>query len=142
VIGKRVERKKLTSFRMTVRIDEVLGEGHYRAVLENVEEKETKFGQRLMWTFRILSKNVEVVGFTSMSPSTRGHAYRWAKALMGEIDSQVGWGPEDVIGRECVVVLEVTEDAQGFEKNKVVDVKPLGKGYEKTDDSGPEDTPL
>jgi hypothetical protein len=130
------------SFRMQVRIDEVLGEGPYPAVLENVEEKETKFGHRLMWTFRVLGKNVEVVGFTSMSPSTRGHAYRWAKALMGEIDPQLGWGPEDVIGRECVVVLEVVEDAQGSERNKVVDVKPLGKGYEKTDDSSPEDAPF
>lgn len=130
------------SFRMNVRIDKILDEGPYRAVLENIEERETKFGWRLMWTFRIIEQNVEVVGFTSMSPSTRANPYRWAKAIMGEIDAKLGWGPEDVIGRECVVVLEVAEDAQGFEKNKVVDVKPLGKGYEKTDDSGPENTPF
>ena len=37
------------SFRMNVRIDKILDEGPYRAVLENVEERETKFGQRLMW---------------------------------------------------------------------------------------------
>jgi hypothetical protein len=130
------------SFRMNVRVDEVLDEGRYRAILENVEEKETKFGWRLMWTYRILGENVEVVGFTSMSPSTRANAYRWAKVLMGEIDSNIGWGPEDLIGRECIVVLEVAEDAQGFEKNKVVDVKPIGKGHEKTEDSGSEDVPF
>ena len=130
------------SFRMNVRVDEVLDEGPYQAVLQNVEEKETKFGQRLMWTFRDLGKNVEVVGFTSMSPSTRGHAYRWARALMGEIDPQAGWGPEDVIGRECVVVLAVAEDAQGSERNKVVDVKPLGKSDGNTDGSGFEDAPF
>ena len=42
---------------------------------------------------------------------------------MGEIDPKVGWGPEDLIGGECVVVLETVEDAQGTKKNKVVKVK-------------------
>jgi hypothetical protein len=130
------------SFRIKVRVDEVLGEGPYRAVLENVEMKETTVGLRLMWTFRILGKNVEVVGFSSMSESSKAKALRWAKALMGEIDPEIGWGPEDVIGRECVVVLEVAEDAQGFERNKVVDVKPLEKGDSKTDDLSPEDAPF
>ena len=125
---------------MNVRVDEVLDEGPYRAVLEKVEERDTKFGQRLMWTFRVLGKNVEVVGFTSMSPSTRANAYRWAKAIMGQVDSRIGWGPEDVIGGECVVVLEVAEDAQGFEKNKVINVKPLEKEDSKTGDSSLKDT--
>ena len=116
------------SFHMTVRVDEVFDEGPYRAVLENVEEKETKFGERLMWTFRLLDRNAEVVGFTSMSPSTRANPYQWAEAIMGEIDPKLGWGPEDVIGGECSVVVEVAEDAQGFEKNKVVKVKPLQEG--------------
>src|SRR3712207_5596216 len=129
------------SFRMNVRIEKILGEGPYQAVLENIEEKETKFGWRLMWVFRILGENVEVVGFTSMSPSARASAYRWAEALMGDIDPKVGWGPEDVVGRECVVVLEVAEDAQGFERDKVVDVRPLDKGDGKTDDPGLEGTP-
>jgi hypothetical protein len=127
---------------MNVRIEEILDEGPYRAVLENVEEKQTKFGQRLMWTFLIVDENVEVVGFTSMSPSTRGHAYRWARALMGQIDPQLGWGQEDVVGRECVVVLAVAEDAQGSERNKVVDVKPLGKRDGNTGGSGSEYSPI
>jgi hypothetical protein len=127
---------------MNVRVDKILDKGPYRAVLESIEERETKFGWRLMWVFRILGENVEVVGFTSMSPSTRANPYRWAKALMGEIDTKLGWGPEDVIDRECVVVLEVAEDAHGFEKNKVADVKPLGKGASKTDHSSPEDNPF
>ena len=130
------------SFRMNIRVDELLDEGPYRAVLENVEERETKFGQRLMWTFSILGKNVEVVGFISMSPSTRGHAYRWARALMGEIDPHLSWEPEDVVGRECVVVLEVAEDAQGAERDKVVDVKPLGKREGNTNGSGSEEPPF
>ena len=115
------------SFRMSVRIDEVLEEGAYRAVLENVEEKETNFGERLMWTFRLPERNAEVVGFTSMSPSTKANAYLWAAVIRGEIDPKTGWGPEDVIGGQCVVVVGVAEDAQGTETNKVVGVRPLKK---------------
>src|SRR5829696_6381002 len=115
------------SFHMDVRIEKVFEEGPYRAVLVNVEEKDTKFGERLMWTFRLLNENAQVVGFTSMSPSSRAYAYQWAAAIMGEIDPNEGWGPEDVIGGECFVVLEVAEDATGQEKNKVVKVKPAKK---------------
>ena len=112
------------SFRMDVKVEKVLEDGAYDAKLMNVEQKETKFGERLMWTFEVHGEGVEVVGWTSMSPSTRAYAYQWASAIGGEIDPKLGWGPEDVIGGECVVVLEAAEDAQGTKKNKVVKVKP------------------
>jgi hypothetical protein len=115
------------SFRMDVKVEKVLEDGAYEAKLVNVEQKETKFGDRLMWTFEVAEEDTEVVGFTSMSPSTKAKAYHWAVAIMGEIDAKLGWGPEDLIGGECVVVLETAEDAQGTEKNKVVKVKPPKK---------------
>jgi hypothetical protein len=108
-------------------IPKVLEDGAYDARLINVEQKETKFGDRLMWTFEIEGENTEVVGFTSMSPSTKAKAFQWAAAIVGEIDPKIGWGPEDVIGGDCTVVLEVAEDAQGIERNKVVKVKPPRK---------------
>jgi hypothetical protein len=101
------------SFRMDVKVEKVLEDGAYDAKLVNVEQRETKFGDRLMWTFEVEGESTEVVGFTSMSPSTKAKAYQWAAAIMGEVDPKLGWGPEDVIGGECVVVLEVVEDAQG-----------------------------
>jgi len=112
---------------MDVKVEKVLEDGAYDARLVNVEQKETKFGDRLMWTFQIDGENTEVVGFTSMSPSTKAKAYQWASAIAGEIDPKLGWGPEDLVGGECVVVLEASEDAQGTEKNKVVKVKPSRK---------------
>jgi len=121
-----------------VKVEEVLEAGAYDAKLTNVEEKETKFGDRLMWTFAVEGENAEVVGFTSMSPSTKAKAYQWAVAIAGEIDPKLGWGPEDVAGGECVVVLEVTEGAQGAEKNKVVKVKPKHKGKTKATGAGRE----
>jgi hypothetical protein len=124
------------SFRMAVRVEKVLDDGAYDARLVNVEQKETKFGDRLMWTFEVNAEGTEVVDFTSMSPSTKAKAYQWAVAIMGEIDPTLGWGPEDLIGGECVVVLEAAEDAQGAENNKVVKVKPPRKGK-----TGPADSP-
>ena len=62
-----------------------------------------------------------------MSPSTKAKAYQWAVALAGKIDPKSGWGPEDLIGGECIVALEAAEDALGTEKNKVVKVKPPRK---------------
>jgi hypothetical protein len=112
------------SFRMDVKVDKLFDDGVYDARLVNVEQKETKFGDRLMWTFEVDAEKAEVVGFTSMSPSTKAKAYQWAAAIADEIDPKLGWGPEDLIGGECIVVLEAAEDAQGTEKNKVVKVKP------------------
>jgi hypothetical protein len=131
------------SFRMDVKVEKVLVDGAYDAKLVNVEQKETKFGVRLMWTFAVAEENTEVVGFTSMSPSTKANAYQWAVAIAGEIDPKLGWGPEDLIGGECVVVLAAAEDTQGIEKNKVVKVKPPRKGRVQTidpekDSRGPE----
>jgi hypothetical protein len=54
---------------MDVKIEKVLEDGAYDAKLTNVEQKETKFGDRLMWTFEIDREKTEVVGFTGMSPS-------------------------------------------------------------------------
>ncbi len=111
------------TFRMDVKVDRVLNDGTYEAVLDNVEQKDTKFGERLMWTFRIPAEDdTTVVGFTSMSPSSKAHAYTWASAIMDRIDPKIGWGPEDVIGGKCRVSLGTYVDAQGVEKNKVEQV--------------------
>jgi hypothetical protein len=130
------------SFKMDVKVEKVLEDGAYDAKLVNVEQKETKFGDRLMWTFKVAGENTEVVGFTSMSPSTKAKAYQWASAIAGEIDPKLGWGPEDLIGGECVVVLEAAEDAQGTEKNKVVKVKPPRKGKTTASDTASESAAL
>jgi hypothetical protein len=120
------------SFRMSVRVEKVLEEGIYDAVLDNVEDKETKNGARLMWSFRIPSEDdAIVVGWSSLSPSTRAKPYEWAAAIMGEIDPKTGWGPEDVIGSKCRVVLDTYEDSQGIEKNGVDKIlKPKAKASE------------
>jgi hypothetical protein len=112
------------SFRMNVRVDEILEDGDYEAILDRIEQKTITFqgeeSERLLWAFRIPDKgDAEVVGFTSMSPSTRAKAYQWAEVLMGEIDPKEGWGPEDVEGKRCRLFVGTSKDAQGAKKNKV-----------------------
>jgi hypothetical protein len=127
------------AFHMDVKVEKVLEEGVYDAVLENVVDKDTKNGERLMWTFRIPDEDdAEVIGWSSLSPSTKAKAYQWAAALMGEIDPKTGWGAEDVNGKECRVVLSVYEDVQGFAKNGVDKVlKPKGRAPQADDPSAP-----
>jgi hypothetical protein len=111
---------------MGVKVEKTLEEGIYSAILKDVTQKETIHGESLMWTFIIPSEDdAEVVGFSSMSPSNKAKAYQWASAIMGEIDPKIGWGPEDVIGGKCRLVLGLVEDSNGVEKNKVEKILKL-----------------
>src|SRR5829696_3808050 len=123
----------MTTFRMEVKVDRVLEEDTYDVTLDSIEMKTVTFqgeeSERLLWRF-LTEDDTEVVGFTSKSPSTKAKAYQWATAIMGQIDPRIGWGSEDVIGGACTVMLDVAEDAQGVEKNKVVKVRPSRKKSE------------
>jgi hypothetical protein len=123
------------SFTMEIKHERVLEEETFEAVLDRIEQKTVAFAgeesERLMWAFRVPSEDdVEVVGFTSMSPSTRGKAFAWATAINPDIAESKNWGPDDVAGKPCRVDLEVRKDAQGVEKNAVAKVKPTKKQVE------------
>ena|SRR5215211_1137268 len=109
---------------MRIRVDDLIEDGTYDAVLESVEKNENQHGEYLHWRFTLPERNAEVSGFSSTSASTQAKAYKWAVALNSEIASKGGWGPEDVVGRPCLVVVETYEDANSRERNKVVKVKP------------------
>lgn len=111
------------SIRMNIQSDQLLEDGSYEAVLESIEKKETKYGERLMWLFSAPDRGVEVAGFTSLSPSKQANAYRWAVALNGELVHKMSWGAEDVVGRRCLLAVEVYEGGKG-RKNKVLKVEP------------------
>ena len=115
------------SIEFSIRRDEPLEDGSYRALVESLEEKETRFGDRILWKYLVPEHNAEVVGFTSLSASTQANAYLWATALNEEIRSKRSWGPEDVVGRECILDLTTIVDAEGRKKNKIVRVRPLPK---------------
>ncbi len=110
------------SFKINVNHAKTIEPDEYHAVLESVEEKDTKYGERLMWLFRVPDHGVEVAGFTSRSGSTLSKPYRWAKALNPAVAGESSWGPDDVVGKECTVVVDVYQGDKG-KKNRVSEVK-------------------
>jgi hypothetical protein len=114
------------TFKMSVKNERLLEPGAYPAVLQSVEQKETQYGERLLWLFYVPEEGAEVAGFTSRSSSRQAHAFLWATALDPEIANKRTWGPTDVEGRKCTLVVGVSEGAKGM-KNKVLEVKPPGK---------------
>jgi hypothetical protein len=115
------------SIQLNVRRDEPIEEGSYRAVLKSMEKKQTTFGERILWLFRVPEHNAEVAGFTSLSESTQANAYLWAVALNDEIRSKERWGSDDVVGKECILDLTIVKDQKGRKKNKIHQVRPARK---------------
>lgn len=135
------------SFVMDIKVEKVLEEETFEAVLDRIEEKTVTFAgeesERLMWAFTIPSEdNVEVVGFTSKSPSTKAKAFAWATAINPEIAKSRNWGPDDVVGRPCRVDVGVYKDSNNTERNKVEKVKPTKKQVEAEEDEDFNDLPF
>ena len=116
------------SIQLNIRRDEPVGDGTYRAVLKSMEKKQTTFGERILWIFRVPEHNAEVAGFTSLSESTQTNAYIWATALNEEIRSKSSWGSDNVVGKECVLDVTIVENSKGEQKNKILRVRPVTKG--------------
>ena len=69
------------SFRISIKNEELLKPGSYSAVLQGLEQKETQYGERLIWPFYVPEEGAEVAGFTNLSSSRQAHAFLWATAL-------------------------------------------------------------
>jgi hypothetical protein len=121
-------------FRIEVKSDKPLEPGTYPAVLRSIEPKKTPYGDRLLWIFDVPEHDAEVAGFTSRSSSRQAFAFLWASALNPDISSQSSWGPDDVVGRECVLDVTIAEDQKGRKKNKILRVRPLPEDEEKSED--------
>ena len=110
------------SFKINVNRAKTIEPDDYRAILESVEEKETVYGERLIWLFRVPEHGVQIAGFTSRSESTLSKPYRWATVLNPAVAAESSWGPDDVVGKECTVVVDVYQGDKGT-KNRVSEVK-------------------
>ena len=110
------------SFTININHAKTLDPGSYPAVLASVEEKDTKYGERLLWLFRVPKHGVEIAGFTSRSGSTQANAYDWAKTLNPAIANKGSWGPDDVVGKGCTLVVGVYQSDKGS-KNRILEVQ-------------------
>ena len=119
------------TWKMEVRKDEPIPPGWHEGVCRKVEDVDTTFGIRLQWRYWLPKIGAEVSGWTSMSPSTKARAYGWAEVLNGgPIDPKVGWGPETVEGKHCMVKVEEYKDTKGELRTKVTEIKALNETSE------------
>ena len=119
------------TWKMEVRKDEPVPPGWYEAECRKVEDVDTTFGIRLRWLFWLPKISAEVSGWTSMSPSTKARAYGWAEQLNGgPIDPKVGWGPDTVEGKRCLVKVEEYRDSKGELRTKVTEIKAINETSE------------
>lgn len=111
--------------RIDVKKEEVLEEGVYEATITGLEEHETDFGERLMWKL-MTKENVEVVAWTSFSQSPKGNLVKYATAVLGDVSN--GFDTDDLIGKPCRAAVDVAQDKDGEDKNKVTAIKAPKKG--------------
>lgn len=109
--------------KINVKSTQVLEDGSYPATLVNIEEKETTYGERLMWSFEIdyEGQTLGKEGWTSKSDSEMGNLVKWAKAILGDVGSD--FDTDDLLGKPCTVVIETYEDKDSNERDKVKNVK-------------------
>jgi hypothetical protein len=115
------------AWNVTTKEDIVLDEGIYAAVVKELKKVETKFGERVLWSFAPAEhEDITVPGFTSLSPSNKSKAAQWARVVLNIPQDQktVNWGPEELEGKPCRIYVEVSEDSDGFERNIVAKVLP------------------
>jgi hypothetical protein len=124
------------AWRMEIREDKPVPPGWYEAECRQVEDVDTVHGMRLHWTYKLPKIGAEVNGWTSMSPSTKARAYTWAEVLNGgPIDPAVGWGPETVEGKRCLVKVEAYKDSKGESRTKVMEIRPIDEPSEEDSDA-------
>ncbi len=107
--------------------EQPLKDGAYKVTLESIERRDTSRGEGRLreWRFRTDEHGTEVVGWTPRRyPSRRSKAYLWATALNPAVGTRRCFGPSDVVGRTCVLVVQSFKRLDGGGKYKILKVKP------------------
>jgi hypothetical protein len=114
------------------KVYEVVDPGQYSARLVKVDEREGDWGAYVILCFELLDEDVQgiaVSGAASATFSARSKLYAWAKALLGgrPIPKEYALDTEDLVGRDCLLDLDVKVSKDGAEFNKVVGIRPAQK---------------
>ncbi len=113
------------TFEIKISREEPLPKGTYRSVLQSVNLRDTRYGEKLMFAFEVTEHKAEVVGWAKPSSHPNSNACLYSTGINPEIKSMASWGPEDVEGRECLLKLDVYMNSEGRKKNKIVEVLPI-----------------
>lgn len=133
------QSRERSQVRINPKTEEVLPDGWYHATIGEVEEKETKFGDRLMVPFDVEAGDgavVDITAFISFSDHPKSNVVKWGKALFGER----AFDTDEFTDVQCEVFVEEGEDSEGQPKNFIRKVRPLkGDREPKAPESGKEE---
>lgn len=108
----------------------LLKPGVYKAILTGVEEKTGPNGAYLAWLFEVAGANGQVLKRpTSTNFGSQANARKFAEALLGR-SLEVGESVEsdDLVGRECQVIIEHATLPDGRTVARIASVLPLAGG--------------
>jgi hypothetical protein len=111
-------------FDITFGRGEPLPPGRYRSVLESVDLVDTRYDEKLKFVFKVPDHGAEVVGWAKPSNHPRSNAYLYSTALNPAIKTERRFRPEDVVGRECLLDLDIYDGVDG-KKNRIDGILPV-----------------
>lgn len=106
--------------------ERLLKPGWYPAEIGEVEERETKFGTKLLVPFEVTDNEgtVGIDAWLSISDHPKSNLVKWAKQLFGDRE----FDTDELTDIECEASVVEGEDSEGNPKNKISKLRPLKKG--------------
>jgi hypothetical protein len=104
----------------------IIEDGWYPAEIGQVEERETKFGEKLLVPFEVDASGdtIAIDAWLSLSDHPKSHLVKWAKQLFGDREFHT----DEFAGLRCEVFVEEGEDSEGSPKNFIRKLRPAMKG--------------
>jgi hypothetical protein len=109
--------------RISPKRESILDDGWYPATIGEVEERETKFGEKLLFPFEVDAGDVGVVAidvWISISDHPKANLVKWAKQLFGDRE----FDTVEFTDAKVEVFVEEAENADGEVKNYVRKLRP------------------
>ena len=113
----------------------IIEDGWYPAEIGDIEERETQFGEKLLFPFEVDAGDEGVVAIDAwISPSDhpKANLVKWGKQLFGDRE----FDTDEFIGAKVEAFVEVGENKDGEPKNMVRKLRPAKKGKGKAPKSG------
>jgi hypothetical protein len=125
---------------------ETIEGGEYAAIVSDLKLRPSSFGdQYVQWLFQPdgFPEDVQVAGSTSLAAGRTAKGMEWSRRILGKSDATdmkwgrdlkekrpvIDWGPDNLVGKPCRVVVEKNydEDEEVY-RNRVVNVLPPTDG--------------
>jgi hypothetical protein len=104
--------------------EEIIEDGWYPATIGDVEERETKFGDKLLFPFEVDAGETGVVAidaWLTLSDHPKANLVKWGKQLFGDRE----FDTDEFTDKTVEVFVEEGENNDGEPKNFVRKLRPL-----------------